>query len=62
LPDLNPQVGGGTPLNFGPCGDVLDQDRTLAEVSMCRQSSELFSATSRRSWRVARNAGILAMR
>ncbi len=24
-----PHVGGGTPRNFGPCGDVLDQDRTL---------------------------------
>jgi PAS domain S-box-containing protein len=25
----NPHVGGGTPRNFGPCGDVLDQNRTL---------------------------------
>jgi PAS domain S-box-containing protein len=25
----NPHVGGGTPRNFGPCGDVLDQDRPL---------------------------------
>jgi PAS domain S-box-containing protein len=25
----NPHVGGGTPRNFGPCGDVLDRDRTL---------------------------------
>ena len=25
----NPHVGGGTPRNLGPCGDVLDQDRTL---------------------------------
>ena len=25
----NPHVGGGTPRNFGPCGDVLDQDCTL---------------------------------
>ncbi len=25
----SPHVGGGTPRNFGPCGDVLDQDRTL---------------------------------
>lgn len=25
----NPHVGGGTPRNFGPCGDVLDQRRTL---------------------------------
>jgi PAS domain S-box-containing protein len=25
----NPHIGGGTPRNFGPCGDVLDQDRTL---------------------------------
>ena len=24
-----PHIGGGTPRNFGPCGDVLDQDRTL---------------------------------
>jgi len=24
-----PHVGGGTPRNFGPCGDVLDQNRTL---------------------------------
>ncbi len=25
----NPHVGGGTARNFGPCGDVLDQNRTL---------------------------------
>jgi formate hydrogenlyase transcriptional activator len=25
----NPHVGGETPRNFGPCGDVLDQNRTL---------------------------------
>jgi PAS domain S-box-containing protein len=25
----NPHVGGGTPRNFGPCGDVLDQNSTL---------------------------------
>lgn len=25
----NPHVGGGTPRNFGPCGDVLEQNRTL---------------------------------
>jgi len=25
----NPHLGGGTPRNFGPCGDVLDQNRTL---------------------------------
>src|SRR4029077_5764258 len=25
----NPHIGGGTPRNFGPCGDVLDQKRTL---------------------------------
>ena len=25
----NPHVGGSTPRNFGPCGDVLDQNRTL---------------------------------
>src|ERR1043166_7857273 len=25
----NPHVGGGTPRNFGPCGDVLDQNQTL---------------------------------
>jgi PAS domain S-box-containing protein len=25
----NPYVGSGTPRNFGPCGDVLDQNRTL---------------------------------
>jgi len=25
----NLHIGGGTPRNFGPCGDVLDQDRTL---------------------------------
>jgi len=24
----NPHVGGGTPRNFGPCGDVLDQNFT----------------------------------
>ena len=25
----SPHQGGGTPRNFGPCGDVLDQNRTL---------------------------------
>ena len=25
----NPHVGGGTPRSFGPCGDVLDQNRAL---------------------------------
>lgn len=25
----NPHAGGGTPRSFGPCGDVLDQNRTL---------------------------------
>ncbi len=25
----NPHVGGGTPRDFGPCGDVLDRNRTL---------------------------------
>jgi hypothetical protein len=25
----NPHVGGGTPRNFGPCGDVLDKNCTL---------------------------------
>jgi PAS domain S-box-containing protein len=25
----NPHVGGGTPRDFGPCGDVLDHNRTL---------------------------------
>ena len=25
----SPHVGGGTPRNFGPCGEVLDQNRTL---------------------------------
>src|SRR5580692_8516452 len=25
----NPHVGGGTPRNFGPCGDVLDPNRAL---------------------------------
>jgi PAS domain S-box-containing protein len=25
----NPHQGGGTPRDFGPCGDVLDQNRTL---------------------------------
>jgi len=25
----NPHAGGGTPRDFGPCGDVLDQNRTL---------------------------------
>jgi PAS domain S-box-containing protein len=25
----HPHVGGGTPRNFGPCGDVLDRDTTL---------------------------------
>jgi hypothetical protein len=25
----NPHVGGGTPRNFGPCGDVLDRNTTM---------------------------------
>jgi PAS domain S-box-containing protein len=25
----SPHIGGGTPRNFGPCGDVLDRNRTL---------------------------------
>jgi hypothetical protein len=25
----SPHVGGGTPRDFGPCGDVLDRNRTL---------------------------------
>ena len=25
----SPHIGGGTPRDFGPCGDVLDQNRTL---------------------------------
>ncbi len=31
----NPHVGGGTPRNFGPCGDVLDQsdDHSAAEAN-----------------------------
>jgi len=27
--EWGPHVGGGTPRDFGPCGDVLDQNRTL---------------------------------
>lgn len=26
---LKPHIGGGTPRNFGPCGDVLDRDCTI---------------------------------
>jgi GAF domain-containing protein len=27
--DWKPHIGGGTPRNFGPCGDVLDRDEPL---------------------------------
>ena len=33
----NPHVGGGTPRNFGPCGDVLDQNRTLLFIHFERR-------------------------
>src|SRR5260370_38272947 len=39
----NPHVGGGTPRNFGPCGDVLDQKRTLLFRHFERRSPYLLS-------------------
>jgi hypothetical protein len=35
--EWNPHQGGGTPRNFGPCGDVLDQNRTDASYSGSRR-------------------------
>ena len=37
-------VGGGTPRNFGPCGDVLDRDRTLLFTHWERRYPYLSSA------------------
>ena len=36
-------IGGGTPRDFGPCGDVLDQNRTL----LFRHSSGVTHTSSR---------------
>jgi hypothetical protein len=36
----SPHVGGGTPRNFGPCGYVLDQNRTLRD-SNCRLTTRV---------------------
>ena len=47
----NPHIGGGTPRNFGPCGDVLDQNRTLA-VQTFRTALSLFDASQSGSRRV----------
>ena len=46
----NPHVGGGTPRNFGPCGDVLDQNRSLLFKHFERRYSYLRTShsTSRR--------------
>jgi PAS domain S-box-containing protein len=37
----NPHVGGGTPRDFGPCGDVLDQNRALLFTHFERRYSYL---------------------
>ena len=39
----NPHVGGGTPRNFGPCGDVLDQNRALVFTHFERRYPYLLS-------------------
>ena len=39
----NPHVGGGTPRNFGPCGDVLDQNRALLFTHFERRYPYLMS-------------------
>src|SRR5579863_6001105 len=41
----NPHVGGGTPRNFGPCGDVLDQNRTLLFTHFERRYPYLMSVS-----------------
>ncbi|MGE5324015.1 MAG: ATP-binding protein [Actinomycetota bacterium] len=41
----NPHVGGGTPRNFGPCGDVLDQNRTLLFTHFERRYPYLISVS-----------------
>ena len=41
----NPHVGGGTPRNFGPCGDVLDQNRTLLFTHFERRYPYLMPVT-----------------
>lgn len=38
-----PHTGGGTPRNFGPCGDVLDQNRTLLFTHFERRYPYLLS-------------------
>ncbi len=45
-------VGGGTPRNFGPCGDVLDRNCTLV-VPALRAALHLFAAC------LARGGGVL---
>ena len=32
----NPHVGGGTPRNFGPCGDVLDRSASWLRLGLWR--------------------------
>lgn len=41
----NPHIGGGTPRNFGPCGDVLDQNRTLLFTHFERRYPYLLPVT-----------------
>jgi len=41
----NPHVGGGTPRDFGPCGDVLDRNRTMLFTHWERRYPYLGSAT-----------------
>jgi PAS domain S-box-containing protein len=40
----NPHVGGGTPRNFGPCGDVLDRNTTMLFTHWERRYPYLSSA------------------
>ena len=40
-----PHVGGGTPRNFGPCGDVLDQNRALLFTHFERRYPYLMPVT-----------------
>ena len=41
----NPHVGGGTPRDFGPCGDVLDRNRTMLFTHWERRYPYLGRAT-----------------
>src|SRR5713226_7842786 len=41
----SPQLGGGTPRNFGPCGDVLDRNVPLLFTHWERRYPYLVAAT-----------------